>query len=767
MAKLNDLIVTIGLKTGQFDKKLGQSMSKMRNFGRNTKRLGRGLSAGLTAPLAAIGATSFQVAAAFEQSMAKVKAVSGATGEQFKSLENNAKQLGASTRFTASEVSALQLEYAKLGFSADEITQVTQATLNLAQATGSDLAQSAEVAGSTLRAFGMDASQTGKVTDVMAAAFSSSALDLDSFQDSMKYVAPVAKAAGVSLEEATAMLGQLANNGIKGSQAGTSLRRILQEVAGTGLDFGTAMQKTADEVINLADAKDEVGRTASSAFLVLKEGMKDVDGLTESLKKSKGAAAGMAATMDDTADGAMMRMRSAIEGAQIEIGSALAPVMTELAGKISSVANAFTNLSDKTKKYIVAGAAIAAAIGPLMMILPPLISGLLALISPVGLVIAGIVGLAIAVVTFADEVAGPIASVINMFITMYNELGLVRAIFGGIKGVALGVFTFLYTGFQRLGMAITGVSDIMLAIFAGNFEEVPDIARKAFDDIADSVVEMGKTIADDFVESVTNELEREPFDLVTDATVAEAIKRLGDLGSLIPSAISNGATSAGDLRADILSNPPTAVVKVKLDLQPIDMDDEEFADEEELAKRGDAIIATAQKVKESTESLARSMANFLESAFERMKAGSINFAQAVGEQFKELLKTLAAVVVKMIIVEGIILAIKAVVGGPEEVTKGFGKRLLEGVGESFGIQLPGGMDLPALHSGGLAFGPTLATVGDNRNASVDPEVIAPLSKLKNMMGSGQNVVVTGKISGRDILLTSERNAIDRNRVRGF
>ena len=759
MAKLNDLIVTIGLKTGQFDKKLGQSMSKMRNFGRNTKRLGRGLSAGLTAPLAAIGATSFQVAAAFEQSMAKVKAVSGATGEQFKSLENNAKQLGASTRFTASEVSALQLEYAKLGFSADEITQVTQATLNLAQATGSDLAQSAEVAGSTLRAFGMDASQTGKVTDVMAAAFSSSALDLDTFQDSMKYVAPVAKAAGVSLEEATAMLGQLANNGIKGSQAGTSLRRILQEVAGTGLDFGTAMQKTADEVINLADAKDEVGRTASSAFLVLKEGMKDVDGLTESLKKSKGAAAGMAATMDDTAEGAMKRMQSAIEGAQIEIGSALAPVMTELAGKISSVANAFTNLSDKTKKYIVAGAAIAAAIGPLMMILPPLISGLLALISPVGLVIAGIVGLAIAVVTFADEVAGPIASVINMFITMYNELGLVRAIFGGIKGVALGVFTFLYTGFQRLGMAITGVSDIMLAIFAGNFEEVPEIARKAFDDIADSVVEMGKTIADDFVESVTNELEREPFDLVTDATVAEAIKRLGDLGSLIPSAISNGATSAGggpaNPKAIQAGQIGTGVGSAQLMGQGSAAADAQS----ELNEQIGISISMAPQMEAAYAGIGMAMGGLiagtmsLTDVFAGAIAGLANLLIDLGAQFIAAGVAATAFYANLIANPPAAIAAGVALVATGAVIKGLQQRM-----ES---------SPPALAKGGLAFGPTMAMVGDNKNAGIDPEVIAPLSKLKNMMGSGQNVVVTGKISGRDILLTSERNAIDRNRVRGF
>ena len=376
MAKLGDLILRVGADTSQLNKNLGIARRDIAKNTREIQNLGRNLTVGITAPLVAIGASSVKVFADFEQSMAKVKAVSGATNAEFESLTNNAQELGRTTRFTASEVSTLQLEFAKLGFTSEEITQVTGATLNLAQATGSDLAQSAEVAGATLRAFGLDASETGHVTDGMAAAFSSSALDINSFQDSMKFVAPVAKAAGVSLEEATAMLGQLANNGIKGSNAGTSLRRILQEVAGTGMDFGEAMKKSASEVINLADAKDEVGRTASSAFLVLKEGMGDVDGLTQSLIASDGAAADMAATMDDTAEGAMKRMQSAIEGAQIEIGQALAPIMIKLAGIVSDLAGRFASMSDGGQLVIMAISGVAAVIGPVLVILPNLIGGI-------------------------------------------------------------------------------------------------------------------------------------------------------------------------------------------------------------------------------------------------------------------------------------------------------------------------------------------------------------------------------------------------------
>lgn len=368
MARQSLLSVLLDLNADGFEKGLHKAQRSMRGTANKLKRSGASLTRNVTAPLTLIGATSFKVAADFEQSMAKVKAVSGATAGEFKNLRDNAMELGRTTRFSASEVSALQLEFSKLGFTADEITQVTGATLSLAQATGSDLAQSAEVAGSTLRAFGLDASETQRVTDVMAASFSSSALDMGSFQDSMKFVAPVAKAAGLSIEETTAMLAQLANNGIKGSAAGTSLRRILSTVGATGGDVKEKLATLSKEVITLGDAKDEVGRTAQSAFLVLKKGLPDVDKLTTSFQDSEGAAGDMAAIMDDTAEGAMKRMQSAVEGAQIAIGGALAPVVVEVAGAIGDMAQKFSELSPAMQKSIVGFGAFTASIGPAKMV---------------------------------------------------------------------------------------------------------------------------------------------------------------------------------------------------------------------------------------------------------------------------------------------------------------------------------------------------------------------------------------------------------------
>ena len=162
----------------------------------------------------------------FEFTMAKVRAVSGATNEEFKQLQSTAAELGRTTFFTASQVAELQLNFSKLGFTTQEILDAQEATINLSIATGSDLARAATVAGSAIRGFGLDASEAARVVDVMAVAFTSSALDIEKFQTSMTKVAPIAAASGFTIEETTAIMSKLADTGIEASIAGTSLRNI-------------------------------------------------------------------------------------------------------------------------------------------------------------------------------------------------------------------------------------------------------------------------------------------------------------------------------------------------------------------------------------------------------------------------------------------------------------------------------------------------------------------------------------------------------------
>ena len=247
----------------------------------------------------------------FNQEMTKVRAVSQATTEEYKLLKQSAIDLGASTMKTASEVATLQLELAKMGFTVPEILDAQAAIVQLSQATGEDLAKSAEIAASTVRAFGLNANETQRVVDIMAMSMNKSALSLDSFGEAMKYVAPNAKAANVTIEDTSAMLAILADNGIKGSMAGTSLRKIMTDLAGTGGDLTEKLTALSKENLNLADASDEVGRNAQTAFLVLLDNMEKLPGLSEEFRKSGGAAEEMSRIMGDTLTGDIDRLGGA------------------------------------------------------------------------------------------------------------------------------------------------------------------------------------------------------------------------------------------------------------------------------------------------------------------------------------------------------------------------------------------------------------------------------------------------------------------------
>ena len=366
MANLSSLNYRLTANIAPFRKGLNKAERALDKTGRKMQQFGKNMSAKVTAPIVAMGAVSFNVFKGFEAEMAKVQAVSGATAEEFKALSDNAKELGASTMFSAREVAGLQTEFAKLGFTATEITKVTESTLALAQASGSDLARAAEVAGSTLRAFGLDAAETGRVTDVMALSFSSSALDMETFAESMKFVAPVAKSAGMSIEETSAMLQILSNAGIKGSQAGTALRRIISEIGASGKPTAEALKDLATQGLNLADAKDEVGRSAQSALLVLAQGVDQISPLTHELKNSAGAAKEMADIMGDTAFGAGKRLESAMEGLGISIGEVVAEAVVPMVEGLAKLASRLNNLSPNTKRFAVIVASLAAAMGPVV-----------------------------------------------------------------------------------------------------------------------------------------------------------------------------------------------------------------------------------------------------------------------------------------------------------------------------------------------------------------------------------------------------------------
>lgn len=293
----------------------------------------------------------------FEQAFANLAAVTGQSREELEALKQNAIELGSTTAFTATQVLELSQEFAKLGFTQNEILNASEATLDLAAAAGVDLAEAATVAGATLRGFGLDTTETGRVVDVMAKSFTSSALDMDKFKESMKLVAPIAKTTKVTIEESAAALSVLADRGVSGSMAGTQLRRVMSDLAQkTGKDFQTSLEITADRLDKaastadkLAIAKELVGDRAKGSLIALAENRSEVTRLAEAYQNAGGAAEAMAEEKLNTLEGSFIKLSSAWDGflLGLEDGSG---VLSKLAkGSVDFLTRAIGRLGDYSK----------------------------------------------------------------------------------------------------------------------------------------------------------------------------------------------------------------------------------------------------------------------------------------------------------------------------------------------------------------------------------------------------------------------------------
>ncbi|XZJ40557.1 phage tail tape measure protein [Clostridium perfringens] len=385
--------------------KLGLHIQKT---GAKISGIGDKLTTHVSMPLAGVATAAGYVGMEFEAKMSRVKAISGATGEEFSKLEEQALQLGQATAFSASECADGMENLASTGFSVNEIMEAMPGLLDLAASSGEDLATSSDIAASTLRGFGLEASKAGHVADVLAKNASATNAAVADTGEAMKYVAPNAKAAGLSLEEVTAAIGELSNAGIKGSQAGTTLRTALVRLAKPSDNAAAAMKSIGfnafdssgkmkplstiigelnEKTKNLTDEQKQntiatiFGTEALSGMTVLMQsGKEGLDGLTGELKNCDGAAKEMATTMQDNTKASIEQAFGALETAGIKALKAAAPMIKEVAEKVGELADKFSALSPETQEFIVKAGMAAIA-------LPPLISGLGKTISGAGTLI--------------------------------------------------------------------------------------------------------------------------------------------------------------------------------------------------------------------------------------------------------------------------------------------------------------------------------------------------------------------------------------------
>lgn len=404
----------------------------------------------VAAPL--IGAVS--TAMDFETAMSKVKAITGSNAEEMNKLNAQARELGRTTMFSASQAAEAMTYLGMAGWGTEQIMAGMPGLLDLAAASGSDLATVADIVSDDLTAFGMKAEQAGHMADVMAAASTNANTNVEMMGMTFKYAGAVAGALGYSLEDVSLATGLMANAGIKGEQAGTSLRAIMTRLIsppsdaaksldklgisaknadGTVKPFRQTMQELREKFAGLSDAEKAelassiAGQEAMSGFLsVVNASNEDFAKLSNAVDNADGAAAKMAATMQDNAKGALTQMKSAVEGFAISIGNAFLPAVTAGAKGLADGASKATAWATEHTQVIQVLGGVAAGLASGAVVMKTFIAAS-----------AGISLINAKLVTYGINVMGAKTRTIQFIATMRNLTwsGVIGQAGAGIKNL--------------------------------------------------------------------------------------------------------------------------------------------------------------------------------------------------------------------------------------------------------------------------------------------------------------------------------------------
>jgi TP901 family phage tail tape measure protein len=358
---------------------------RLRQFGARVQNIGRTAFAAGFGGLAATALPISQLIA-FDDAIRMTGAVSQATDAQLEQMRNTALELGRTTSFTAAQVANLMGELGKAGFSPDEIDSMTAAVLNLSRASGTDATMSAGIMAATLRQFSLGAEHATRVADVLTLAANATFNSVDQLGEALSYAGPVAADLGMSLEDTVAILGTLGNVGIQGSNAGTALRRLgtitaaeadkmrqlfgveFLDAAGNLRPLVQVMGELANATNNLpageriAKMNDAFGLLGITGATVMANTATETQRLSEQLKNAGGVAEQTAASMDAGPGGVWRRFTSAIEGAAIAIGTALAPMLEQFGGWITATVGQLTEWIGMNQHVIVSIVKLTAAV---------------------------------------------------------------------------------------------------------------------------------------------------------------------------------------------------------------------------------------------------------------------------------------------------------------------------------------------------------------------------------------------------------------------
>ena len=812
--------VSIGANLSGLKRGLKIASNSLKKFGASAKRIGGNITRNVTLPFAAAGAAGVKMATDLETSFSKIENLVGITGKALDDFKNSVKGVSAATGQSQQALSEALFTVASAGLRGAEATEVLERSAKASAIGLGDTQQIAQALTGVLQAYSKEGLTAAEATDTLTAIVREGNLEAESLAPTLGRIVGIGSQLGISFQELGANIATFTRLGVPAEEAVVGLRGVMTSFLKPTQDAEKALATIGLTSEDLRNKVGEEGLQSTLAFLTESfkgndEALVSVFGNVRALSTVLGTAGAQGEAYADvlnnisnstgivddgfknvsqTSGFKFQQTLNSLRNAGIELGAALLPLVTKIANFLTRAINGFRNLSTTTKTVILTLTALVAASGPIMTaigfisaaagVLIPAISALIsALLTPVGLVVAGIVLLIGLTIKFWDEIRPILVKTINFFIDLYNESMFFR---GAINLVILSFKNFWTIGsavFKAFTSSLKAIGKILIGAFTFDRSLVEEGLRDIKDAVFDSVDDIVNGIKDNFDDAIEDTFTpKEKIEFVTEEglqkgidNITEPVKKAWAKLTGMFTFAGGAGTSTGGGGGEGLPN-----------LDPSALEDYMYSDEDaekttsNLSKVGLAWKQYSVQVQANAEMAAQAITNMVDSIIHEgiMRLGeSLITGQSAFEGFGVFVlgafASTAEQLGKMAISIGFtVSAIQkalASMSGPVAVAAGVALLALAGAARGKMKQIAANQQQVKLAKGGLAYGETLAVVGDNPNARMDPEVIAPLSKLQGMLGksNGGAVEVYGRISGQDILLSSEKAGRVRTRYRGF
>jgi len=809
--RIANVNVRVGVDLRPLERGLKVAQTKLKHFGSSMKSIGGGITRNFTMPFALAGGAGIKLATDLSSSFAKIENLVGITGQTLQDFKQGVLDVSRATGQTQADLADALFVITSAGIRGAEAIDVLTMS---AKASEIGLGETKEVArGLTgvLQAYAKDGLTAASATDILTSIVREGNLEASDLAPTLGRIVGIAAQLGISFEELGANIATFTRLGVPTEEAVVGLRgvmttflqptteaaQILDQFGYTAADLrkklGTqGLQATLAELLTAFEGNDDALASVFGNVRALSNvlGTAGAQGeayadILNNIQNSTGIVDKGFENVSQTAEKKFKKALNELINAGIALGNALMPVAINIAAFIEKMVHGFMALDSNTKTMLVTLGLLVAAAGPIATAIGVVAGALAVLVSPVGLVVAGIAGVIAAIMYFKESASKIIAGVGNAFIWLYNKIV-------GFGNSVRKVFSYTFTQFipnlfkTLLKVVTTTFGAIGRAIslaFSGQFEAAGGVIVSQFEQMQKDLGELGEDAGADYADAWATGFKDVKQEYIDEKAVQRGLEQMQDfavqaankvknflgVGAMTP--VAGGASAAAPIAA--ISE---AAKEAKIDIDFLNLGLEEFTDNQMkgledtvplLKDYADTWMSMAQTIKYALEDVAATAIMSLGEALVSGKFDTRAFVTMVIESFAGMAEQLGRTAIATgLAVEGIKKALQSL-QGPVAIAAGVALLALAGAARASVAKLAEGGGAPALANGGLAYGPTMAMVGDNRGAKVDPEVIAPLSKLKDMIGGGQQVVVTGRIQGSDILLSQERATRQRSRYRGY